>query len=350
MKFYDDIEFRFTLDNSVGLYDKITRDIFHSETGALKEANEKFVNPLEVLIKNLKSDKICVLDICYGTGYNSKAFLIKYCGKGAHIDALEYNQNYACLSPFIFDTINDDDLKIFILSQLYSSKINPEKIMSIIKEISDSPKREFFAPFTSRFNSLYLNNMYKSNPNFQNLSFLHNIYYNYISDNNKNTSCVNKYNNSKINFKFGDARKTISDTNNLYDVVFLDAFSPKLDPRLWTIDFLSLVKSKMKQNSLLVSYSKSVPFRSALKELGLFIGKTLINNIDMGTSASLNHEFIINPLDDYDYRLIETRSGITYKDKNLNLPPSDILNNRNSEAKKSDRISCTLFNKSNRIG
>ncbi len=343
MSFYDDIEFRFTSDNSVGLYDKITGDIFHSETGALKEANEKFINPLEILIKNIKSDKICVLDICFGIGYNTKAFLIKYGGKGIHVDALEYNQNYACLSPFIFDTINDDDLKIFILSQLYSSKINPEKIKCIIKEIRNSPEIEFFAPLTSCFNSLYLNDAYINCPNFQNLSFLHNIYYNYISNNIKYDKNTNKYNRSEINFKFGDARKTIFEVNNRYDIIFLDAFSSYKDPRLWSIHFLNIIKSKMKSDSLLLSYSKSTPFRSALVQLGFYAGKTFINNKDMGTVASLNKNYIQNPLSDYDLNLINTKSGIVYKDPDLNLTGEEILYNREIEAKKSNRISRTQF-------
>lgn len=157
----------------------------------------------------------------------------------------------------------------------------------------------------------------------------------------------NKYAKCKINFYIGDARQTILKTNNLYDAVFLDAFSSQKDPTLWTIDFLSLVKSKMNKNSVLLSYSKATPYRSALLELDFYVGKIFINDIDMGTIASQNKDFIKNNLSQYDIDLIKTRSGITYKDSTLSNTPSEILNQRELEAKFSKRISRTQFIKSN---
>ncbi len=64
----------FTNDGSVGLYNPEFDDIYHSSTGALTEAYEKFVYPInfETL---LNKDSINILDICYGVGYNSKSFL-----------------------------------------------------------------------------------------------------------------------------------------------------------------------------------------------------------------------------------------------------------------------------------
>ena len=138
-------------------------------------------------------------------------------------------------------------------------------------------------------------------------------------------------------------------TNNKYDIVFLDAFSSQKDPVLWTIDFLKLIKDKMKQNSVLLSYSKSTPFRSALFELGFCVGKTFIDEKDMGTIASFNPDNIKYVLDDYDYQLIKTRSGITYKDKNLDLSANDILKQRAAEQKNSNLISCTQFLKQNSV-
>ena len=64
----------FTNDGSVGLYSPEFNDIYHSATGALTEAYEKFILPVDM--KNLlKKDSIKVWDICYGIGYNSKSFL-----------------------------------------------------------------------------------------------------------------------------------------------------------------------------------------------------------------------------------------------------------------------------------
>ena len=64
----------FTNDGSVGLYSPDFDDIYHSSTGALTEAYEKFIMPIN-MDELLKKDSIKVLDICYGIGYNSKSFL-----------------------------------------------------------------------------------------------------------------------------------------------------------------------------------------------------------------------------------------------------------------------------------
>ena len=67
-----------TNDYSVGLYSKSTDDIYHSAFGALSEAYEKFILPAN--LKNIfnKTNNIKILDICYGIGYNTKAFLNEF--------------------------------------------------------------------------------------------------------------------------------------------------------------------------------------------------------------------------------------------------------------------------------
>ena len=64
----------FTNDGSVGLYSQDFDDIYHSASGALTEAYEKFIYPInwEALLNH---DDIKILDICYGIGYNTKSFL-----------------------------------------------------------------------------------------------------------------------------------------------------------------------------------------------------------------------------------------------------------------------------------
>lgn len=65
----------FTNDGSVGLYSPEADDIYHSTYGALSEALEKFVLPMELSEFIKKNNQIKILDICYGIGYNSKTFL-----------------------------------------------------------------------------------------------------------------------------------------------------------------------------------------------------------------------------------------------------------------------------------
>lgn len=70
-----DYEFYYTQDGSIGLYSYEYEDVYHSKYGALTEAWEKFVLPSGInKLINTKPD-ICVLDICYGIGYNTKALM-----------------------------------------------------------------------------------------------------------------------------------------------------------------------------------------------------------------------------------------------------------------------------------
>ena len=63
-----------TNDGSVGLYSPDFNDIYHSASGALTEAYEKFILPVD-FDKLMQKKSIKILDICYGIGYNSKSFL-----------------------------------------------------------------------------------------------------------------------------------------------------------------------------------------------------------------------------------------------------------------------------------
>ena len=64
-----------TDDGSIGLYSEDFSDVFHSRNGALSEAYEKFVIPADLFSVLENYNEINLLDICYGIGYNSKAFL-----------------------------------------------------------------------------------------------------------------------------------------------------------------------------------------------------------------------------------------------------------------------------------
>ena len=76
-----DYEFYYTLDGSLGLYSHSDNDVYHSKFGALTEAWEKFILPSNINYLLCNKDKINVLDVCYGIGYNSKtliSYLLKF--------------------------------------------------------------------------------------------------------------------------------------------------------------------------------------------------------------------------------------------------------------------------------
>lgn len=164
-----DYNFLITEDNSTGLYNNSVGDIYHSKTGALREAIEKFVIPS---FNYINSECINILDICFGIGYNTKAALLQ--NRSINIDALEYDSKLVMLSPFIKDSINDADLKIFLLSELLK-KFSPDEILNNLEEQIAISSGAFFSPDILNLIRVISNDRYKNNPELSKNSFLHNI-------------------------------------------------------------------------------------------------------------------------------------------------------------------------------
>lgn len=330
-----------TEDGSSGLYSETDNDILHSKTGAKKEAFDKFINPLNEEL--LKKENISILDICSGCGYNLKAAVSKLKNKTAKIDCIDINTEYILLSAFLEDMFDDAEMKLLILSEILKSGFSVARIYSLILDLKEKGFNEFLNPAMTFLIEFLFTRGYISDGLALNRSFLHNIYYSYISHSNKYAMKDSNYKDVKIDYHILDARKMLLNSKSIYDIVFLDGFSPQKNPTLWTIDFLNLLKEHMSYNSILTSYSKSTPFRSALLNLNFYVGKTFINDIDMGTVASLNEENIMFPLNEYDIELFKTTGGIYYRDSKFSLHPEDIISNRIIEQKMSNRQSLTSF-------
>lgn len=92
----------FTNDGSTGLYSPEFNDIYHSASGALTEACEKFIKPshIDYLLNNYQQIK--VLDICYGIGYNTKS-LLNYIFE-------KYDQKFGCPTDY-YAQIHTDKTK-----------------------------------------------------------------------------------------------------------------------------------------------------------------------------------------------------------------------------------------------
>lgn len=77
-----------------------------------------------------------------------------------------------------------------------------------------------------------------------------------------------------LRLMLGDARKTLpSAPEETFDAVFLDAFSPGVEPELWSAAFLREVARGMAPGSLLSTYSASTAVRAGLRAAGLRVGQ-----------------------------------------------------------------------------
>ena len=316
----DNIDFRFTDDGSLGLYNGIVDDIYHASSGAYSESYEKFIIPSNFNQLFNEKDEINLLDICYGIGYNTKStikeFLKKYINKDKKINitSIEIDKNLVFLSPFVKVPQYDDFIKeitcYFLVNQY------KEDFVNYIKYIRD--------------NKLYYNyldnNLYQNNIN----SLLHNIYYQYVSGSLKNDILTPLLKKVNIEYIIDDARQFIKKTDKTFDVIYLDAFTPQKSPKLWTFEFIKALKEHMANNSRLITYSISSSYRNSLINNGFALGNIINNekNKIIGTIASLNNNLIEYPLNEYELGLLNTRCGVMFHDESLNLEDNEIINNR----------------------
>lgn len=378
MSNYNDFLPYFTGDKSVGLYSKDFDDIYHSSYGALSEAFEKFVLPLNFL----KKDSYKVLDVCFGLGYNTKAFLQHNKNCNILFDCLDIDKNLFLLSPFVKTNTNfirnikhsffrnygqkflPDKHKERIVKYICQSKNKKYKIddwinLLLIINLSKIFDKEFynnevlknnefdiyFEKKFINFAGLYKKIGYKDNNLPNKTAFLHNIYYWYLSNRYISSFITNK----KINFYVGDARNTIQNLTNKYDVILLDAFTTNKCPQLWSIEFITKLYELTADDGILITYSSSATVRNTLKSAGYYIGKSIDEkNKSIGTIASKNPKHIKYCLNEYENGLLKTKAGIPYRDNNLSTTPAEIINRRLNELNNSSLISSSKYIKANK--
>ncbi len=290
------------------------------------------------------------------------------------IKALDNDKTLLILSPF-FRQGNEDDKKYNNLNFNYEKiskllnnkfeakyKLNPainfallykicNKLPEIIgnSEISNILDSNEYKPF---FDSEIMACFKKINesdvseyPQEAISSFLHNIYYNHISTSYK---IVLEYLISD-NFIFepviGDARTSLINDKDTYNLIFLDAFTPAKCPCLWTLEFFKLLYEHLSEDGMILTYSNSASIRNAMLNAGFYAGKIYNNEFNKftGTIAVKNKSLIKFELSEYDLGLINSKAGIFYHDKNLNLSNGEILASHKSEVEKSCKMSSSRF-------
>jgi len=93
----------------------------------------------------------------------------------------------------------------------------------------------------------------------------------------------------KINLLVGDARKSIKKLDEKFDFVFLDPFSTRKNPELWTVDFFNEIRRLITEDGVLATYSCSTYVRNGLIMAGFRIGDgPVFGRLMPGTLASIN--------------------------------------------------------------
>ncbi len=197
-----------TADNTETFLNEEVGESYHSQTGAVEEAFKKYAIPCK--IKELaKSGKISILDICSGLIYNAAA---------AIDHALESNPK--C------------QIEVTCLE-------NDPKIIKKIAEV---------------------------NPPIKNFYLIKRL----LNENKELNGDLNYQKaNIKITVLIGDAKERIKELPaDNFDAVFMDPFSPKTSPGMWSKEFFKDIYKVIKQDRILATYTCARLARDNMKEAG----------------------------------------------------------------------------------
>ncbi len=204
----DKPEIKITADGSHTLYLPNLDETYHSIHGAIQEAVHVYINAGLNYFKN--KEKLNVLEVGFGTGLNT--FL-------TYQESIKKNKevNYTSIEayPLSMDNVN----KLNYLTEL--------KVTRIEEEV---------------FNQIHQVNW------------------------NKNEKITTSFSLQKLKMMLQDFNE-----NEQYDVVYFDAFGPRVQPELWEVPILQNMYNALKLEGVLVTYCAKGSVKRALIEVGFTI-------------------------------------------------------------------------------
>lgn len=277
-----------TDDGSFTFFSETFGETFHSTQGARAEAFVKFVKATNLAEKAI-GDRLHLLDVCYGLGYNTAA-------------ALEtiWAINPAC--------------RVQIYGLEWDATVPTGAIVP--------PLIQSWSPVVQQV--------------LQSLAEHH----------------VCQTHQLQATLLIGDARQTIDrviQTGFAADAIFFDPFSPRRCPQLWTVDFFQRVVRCLAPNGKLATYSRSASVRSAMREAGLTIGTIPMSNEPhpthewsqgtIGAWAAID----LHSLSQMEQEHLQTRAAIPYRDPELSDSAETILARQQQEQKTCERESTSSW-------
>jgi len=238
-----------TQDGTTTLYTAEFDECYHStKDGALQESLQKHIIPA---FKLCKKDKLTILDICFGLGYNT-------------LSAIYYYKKH---SP---------DTKLHIISP----EIDEELVRSL-KNFKYPKEFDEFKPIIEAISD--------------------NFYY--------------EDEKLKIEVLIGDARDSIKEIKEAVDIVYQDAFSPRTNPALWSVEYFSDIKKIAREDIIITTYSVATPARLSMYEAGFKVYILPKDKVRSGTIASLKK---LN-LEEVDMELKKQRNpeAKAYRDRDI---------------------------------
>lgn len=101
----------------------------------------------------------------------------------------------------------------------------------------------------------------------------------------------------KANFNFIKSHNRIENivlNPNEFDIIFFDAFGPRVDPELWSVTIMQKMFDTLKEDGILVTYCAQGQFKRNLKSVGFSVvsppGPPGKREMTVGVKGSLIHE------------------------------------------------------------
>lgn len=273
-----------TADGSFTFFSTEFGQSFHSSYGARSEALGKYVAGTELTIRAQQSH-LRILDICYGLGYNSAAALAEI-----------WRINPHC--------------QVEIVALELDPQVPQDALTHGLLELWPVPIPSFLATL--------------------------------VSDGHLQQQRLT------ASLEWGDARQTIQAVRErgfLADTIFLDPFSPRACPQLWTVEFLSIVATCCAPDGLLATYSCAASVRAALRLAGLTVADLpAVGRKSPGTIASWNSALLPTlPIMAQEHLL--TKAAVPYRDPQLKDAINTIIQRREQEQLSSTLASSAQWKK-----
>jgi len=198
-----------TEDGSHTIYDNILNEHFHSVYGAVEESKYIFIQ-YGLMLNKSKSNQLNILEVGFGTGLNALLTFLEN-------ESICKKINYVAIEPFPLPE------RIF-LDLNYNAILNRNDLKEVFLK------------------------MHYTHPN---------VPY-YIND-------------SFILYKLFEKLEEMQLSSYAFDLVYFDAFSPKTQPELWTVEIFEKLFKSLKNEGLLITYSSSGEVKRNLKIAGFEI-------------------------------------------------------------------------------
>ncbi len=291
----DDLKKHTTKDGSLSLYSLNYEEGFHDTEGALKESINKYLLPAQ-LDQFSNTERIVILDVCMGLGYNSGCILEELLQRNHKIEwhGLEIDQRPLNIG----------------LNEKHFQRLWSPKVLNFFNCLKKSEK------------------------------------------------WADGFNEGTIHW--GDARQKIYEIQDslMFDLILLDPFSPQKCPELWSEQFISLLSSRLSFDGRLITYSSAASVRASLKRAGLKIysippsmeGQNKWSSGTVALKKILEERFLSKncQLKDLNARELEhlaTRSSIPYRDPTGRGNSKEIIITREIEQSKSQLINTSSWRK-----